>query len=114
MHSITSTDPPFISCTYNDSVVYSPGTEQTAVLECAVDSTEEWLKVSVNWTTADGRKINEPHTVTTAEKANNNVLYLLLHNVSGDGENLYSCNVFSEFGLEDRKNLSVIFSGIKL
>ena len=109
-----SADPPFISCTYNDTVVTSDSKEQTAVLECAVDNKEDGLNIVVNWTTADGRKIKEPHTVTVAvEEANTNhhVSYLLLHKISYMRGNVYSCNVFSEFGLEDQRNLRVIFSG---
>ena len=73
-----------------------------------MDNKEDWLKVSVKWTTAaDGRKIPEPHIVAEA----NNVSYLVLSKISNPQNNLYSCNVFSKFGLEDRKILQVIFSG---
>ena len=72
-----------------------------------MDNREGWLTVSVNWTTAEGMKINASHTIAGA----NNVSYLLLHNISKKRNNFYSCNVYSDFGFEDKKVLQVIFSG---
>jgi hypothetical protein len=103
---LTVYDPPFISCTDNDTVVYSPEGEQTAVLECAVDNREDWLNVSVNWTTTGDKEITAPHTVAEA----NNVSYLLLHKISNwkNNSHFYTCNVYSNFGLEDQRILQVI------
>jgi hypothetical protein len=102
-----SPDPPFISCTDNDTVVRSPEVEQTAVLECAVDNREGWLNVSISWTTTDDMEITAPHTVVEA----NNVSYLLLHKISNRTKHSYTCNVYSKYGLEDQSVLQVIFSG---
>jgi hypothetical protein len=106
---LTVYDPPFISCTDNDTVVYSHEEEQTAVLECAVDNREDWLNVSISWTTTDDKEITVPHTVVEG----NNVSYLLLHKISNwtNNDYLYTCKVFSKFGLEDQSVLQVIFSG---
>ena len=95
-----SPDPPLISCIEE---------EQPAVLECAVDNREDWLNVSISWTTTGDMEITAPHTVVEA----NNVSYLLLHQISNrtNNDSLYTCKVFSKFGLEDQRVLQVKLSG---
>ena len=95
-------------CTDNDTVVYRRGEKQSAVLECAIDKGEDWLNVSVKWTMANGEEIKVPHTVAMDMKSNN-VSYLLLHDISR--KVVFSCKVYSEFGLEDEKFLEVKLTG---
>ena len=104
-----SPDPPFISYVINGTVVYSPNKKQTAVLECAVDNREDWLNVSISWTATGDMEITAPHTVVEA----NNVSYLLFHKISNwkNKSHFYTCNVYSDFGLEDERVLQVIFLG---
>jgi hypothetical protein len=101
--------PPSISCHRNDTVAYVPAIVQTAVLECAVDNSENLLQVSVNWTMTDGRKIKKEHNILALQKSTN-VSYLMLYNVSESEDNNYSCNVYSKYGLEATQMIKVIIS----
>ena len=98
--------------TDNDTVAYRRGEKQSAVLECAFDKGEDWLNVSVKWTMANGEEIKVPHTVAMARKSTD-VSYLLLHDVSNEEEYIFSCYLYSQFRLVDRKFLAVNLTGIQ-
>ena len=89
-------------------MVYSHGRKQTAVLECAVDKGEAWLNSKVTWTMVDGESITVPHTVTWTK----NVSYLIIHNVNKKEDYLFSCKVYSKFGIEDKKILEIELVGM--
>ena len=91
----------------NFTVFPDSNVEQPAILECAVSNTEDQLKVWVNWTTIDGKKIRKKHV--TLRKGD--VFYLLLYNATAAD---YVCQLFSTYSpkyVEDEQVVAVVLSG---
>lgn len=99
---------------HNSTIYLDPNVEQSAILECAINNTEDNLEVWVNWTAVDGKPVKEEHV--SLQNSESDVFFLLLYtyNISNDDGHQYMCKLFSNYSStipEDQKIAIVTLLG---